>query len=316
MAKIFKNPFKNPKLKAFFFFLLLASVFWVLTKFSKQDTATFNSSISYRNAPQGNVFSDKNSKTISYTVSANKFELLYLYLKSPTIHIDLASMNKATSQNVVLSETELSALLQKQIRSSAVIKNTSPKQLEIIMDVVNFKKIPVQLIADITYKNGFQKVEEIQIVPDSVTVTGAKKYIDAMQTIKTETLTLNEVEDVVTTKLRLKALDTSMMVIKPKNVSVTIKVEEFSQKEITVPITIINSPEDGTIKLLPKEIKLTFNAPVSLFNDISVSDFKIVCDYKNRNKEDNFMVPEITEMPKGIIDLEMETKKIDILLFK
>ena len=58
MAKTFKNPFKNSKLKAFIVFLFLASVFWMLTKFSKQDVASVVTTISYVNIPQGFILNE------------------------------------------------------------------------------------------------------------------------------------------------------------------------------------------------------------------------------------------------------------------
>ena len=316
MANVFINPFKNPKLKAFFFFLILATVFWVLTKFSKQDTTTFQSSLLYTNAPKGTVFSDSNPNTISYTVSANKFELLYLYFKRPVILVDLSLITDAETKKIFLSETDLSQLIQKQIKSGGKVNKTSPQQLEITFDIVNFKKIPILLSSNIKYKDGFQEVGKPKLVPDSLNVTGAKKYIDTLQTIKTQILTLNNIEDDINTTVTFQKIDTSKIKIEPNSVVVSIDVEEFSQKEISIPIEVINPPMEGTIKLLPKTMKLTFNIPVSLFNAISVKDFKIICDYNKRNKEDNFMIPELIKMPKEILNVEMETKKIDILLFK
>ena len=52
------------------------------------------------------------------------------------------------------------------------------------------------------------------------------------------------------------------------------------------------------------------------FNEIFPEDFTIICDYNARDVEDNFMIPVIQQMPKDITGVEMETKKIDLLIFK
>ena len=62
MARTFNNPFKNSKLKAFIVFLFLASVFWMLTKFSKQDVASVVTTISYVNIPQGFMLNENTPK--------------------------------------------------------------------------------------------------------------------------------------------------------------------------------------------------------------------------------------------------------------
>ena len=83
-----------------------------------------------------------------------------------------------------------------------------------------------------------------------------------------------------------------------------------------VPVSIINQPLQGSFKLLPATIKVAFNVPVNRFNDVTVKDFKIVCDYRSRDIEENFMIPIIKESPADVTAVEMETKKIDLLIFK
>jgi hypothetical protein len=63
-------------------------------------------------------------------------------------------------------------------------------------------------------------------------------------------------------------------------------------------------------------VGLTFSVPVEDFIGITEKDFIIVCDYSERNSEENFMIPKIVESPKQAINIEFDLKKIDYLLFK
>ena len=83
-----------------------------------------------------------------------------------------------------------------------------------------------------------------------------------------------------------------------------------------VPVSMINQPSQGNFKLLPASIRVAFNVPVAKFNEIFPEDFTIICDYNARDVEDNFMIPVIQQMPNDITGVEMETKKIDLLIFK
>ena len=84
MAKTFKNPFKNSKLKAFIVFLFLASVFWMLTKFSKQDVASVGATISFVNIPQGYMLDENTIQDFSFNVNATRFEFLGYVFKKPS----------------------------------------------------------------------------------------------------------------------------------------------------------------------------------------------------------------------------------------
>ena len=77
MSKRFYNLFKNSKLKGIFFFLLLATVFWVLTKFSRQYTATAKATIHYLNIPEATQIKDDNLKKIDFNLTTSGFEFLY-----------------------------------------------------------------------------------------------------------------------------------------------------------------------------------------------------------------------------------------------
>ena len=78
---------------------------------------------------------------------------------------------------------------------------------------------------------------------------------------------------------------------------------------------MINQPSQGNFKLLPASIRVAFNVPVAKFNEIVLEDFTIICDYNARDVEDNFMIP-VTADACNITGVEMETKKIDLLIFK
>jgi hypothetical protein len=99
MSKRFYNPFTNSKLKGIFFFLLLATVFWVLTKFSKQYTATASATIHYLNIPEATQIKDDNLKKIDFNLTTSGFEFLYYKFKKPIIDIDLKNFYIAGEKN-------------------------------------------------------------------------------------------------------------------------------------------------------------------------------------------------------------------------
>ena len=67
---------KTSKVKSFFFFLLIAILFWGLTKLSRQYTASVDTSIMYTNIPSQMMLDDGNAESISFEITANGFEFL------------------------------------------------------------------------------------------------------------------------------------------------------------------------------------------------------------------------------------------------
>jgi len=116
--------------------------------------------------------------------------------------------------------------------------------------------------------------------------------------------------------VEIKKYTTQKISFDPKEVTVSVEVSEFSQKEIVLPIEVINLPENIIIKLIPSVVTVVFNVSVEEFKEITENDFSLVCDYAKRNIEENFMIPDLIKSPSGIVNMEFDTKKIDYLIFK
>lgn len=316
MSKLFKNPFKNSKLKAFFFFLILAMVFWVLTKFSREYTATVFSKIDYTNVPETALLSEDNIHEISFDLTETGFEFLFYKLKKPTISINVGAYANNNSKEVIVPETELKKIINTQISAKVTVKNLSNTNLNIRLDSLISKKIAVVPNVDLTFKNGFKPVSGIKVLPDSVVVSGASEYVKEIDSVRTASFSEENIEKPIDVELKIEPFSDRKVTITPNTVKLQVMVDEFSQKEMILPIEVLNVPESTTLKLIPNVIKISFSVSLAEFKNIEETDFLLVCDFAERNKEENFMIPKLTRFPEGIVDIEFETKKIDYLTFK
>jgi hypothetical protein len=316
MATLFKNPFKNSKLKAFIVFLFLASVFWMLTKFSKQDVASVVATITYVRIPEGTMLTENNPQEFSFNLAATRFEFLGYVFKKPNITIDVSSFFNANKNQARVDGAALEKLLLKQVVNDGRITQLSLPGFIIELEQLNFKKVRVQPEVSIGYEIGFDALGALKIEPDSVVIRGSKKVLDTINVVKTTWVVLKDISESITENIPVQPWKESALTITPKTVTISQGVSEYSQKIIMVPVSIINQPLQGSFRLLPASVRVAFNVPVNRFNDVTVHDFKIVCDYISRDIEDNFMIPIIKEKPTDITGVEMETKKIDLLIFK
>ena len=59
--------------------------------------------------------------------------------------------------------------------------------------------------------------------------------------------------------------------------------EKYTEKEIKIPVVVINKPDNVNIKLFPSEVKVTCLVGLSEFEDLTANDFKAVVDFNNAN---------------------------------
>lgn len=310
------NPFFNAKLRAFLFFLALATIFWVLTRFSKQDSGSVTANIVYTNVPKGKLLLDSNPENAKFILSANKFEILYHRIKKPTVVIDIKKYYSEKNGAANVTEETLKELIQSQINNSYTVQRVVPREIVISLESLNFKDVPVEIVSDLKFKSGFGESGAVIIDPKTVTITGASLYLDTITSVKTTVIKASEVSQPLNLKVDLQQFDVTKVQIEPKFITYKQHVVEFSQKRISLDITVLNAPSDATLRLLPSKIGISFNVPIENFNAITADDFTVTVDYNKRNQVDSFVIPEITKKPAGIKDIELGTKKVDLLLFK
>jgi len=316
MTKGFFKNNKNSKVKRFLFFLLVATLFWVLTKFSREFTATMQAKINYENLPKTAALSEKNIHNITFDLTANGFEILFYKFKNLTIDVPVASYYTKEKESFAISKSELLRMVASNFNRNLIVKNLSVEQLNVLLDPIILKKVRVIAKSDIIFKNGFKAVDSIKTFPDSVTISGPSGSLKEINTITTDLLSLKDVEKDISEMVLIPKPSNEVISVDPNKVEVKLAVAEFSQGKFTLPVEIINLPPDVEIKLVPQAVTISFDVSVADFAKISKENFRVVCDYSKRNENENFMLPFLEKKPRNIINVMFEPKKIDFFIFK
>lgn len=310
-----ENKQKNPKFKTFLFFLGLAILLWFLTKFSKETRALVTLDLTYINIPEASILSEKNPNEISMSLVSNGFEILLYALKDAHLNVDLSKYRVDSNHQIHISSSELETLVKNQLNVSST-GNYSLNELIVLLDKSIQKKIPAVFDGEITFKDGFRSLNHLLLTPDSITVSGPSELIETIDSMPTQKLTLRDIENSVSKSLKLKAPLDSKISWSPREVTLQLDVEEFTQKSLVIPIELINLPEGLSVQLIPNEIRVNFEVSLSNFNNINASNFRLVCDFSEKITEGNFMIPKMVYQPKEIFRAELETKKVEYLIFK
>lgn len=316
MSKGFLKKHKNLKVKRFLFFLLLAAIFWVLTKFSREFTATMVAKIQYENVPENAALSEGNLKNITFDLTANGFEILFYKFKRPTIDLQINKYYDKEKDHFTITKSELNRMVSSNFNRNLAIKNLSVEELKVFLDPIVLKKVKVIPKHNFTFKDGFKPIDSIKVSPDSVVISGPFGSLKNISTMETEVISIENIEKNISTTVKIINNNKEIVTIKPNKVSVSLKVAEFSQGKFTLPIEVINLPPDLDIKLVSPNVTVSYDVSVNDFSEISKDSFRVICDYSKRNKEENFMLPILEKMPPNIQNVVFEPKKIDFLIFK
>lgn len=311
----FRKNHKASKIKSFLFFLLVALLLWALTKLTREYTGTVRTLIVYHNLPELTIIDEQTPKDLYFDITTNGFELLRYKLKAPIIKIDVKANLNEDSSEAVISNMNLVSLIRNQMNGDLQAKNLSISSLHIALNKIISKKIAVLANAKIGFAEGFKNLDSLRIVPDSVVISGPSSVLRKIHSIETTKLLIKNAKQDIQVNAKLMLPKENNITVQPSVISLEMKVGEFSQIKMVVPIEVINVPANLIIKLIPENMRINFVIAVADFKMVAENDFIILCDYSRRDSIANTMTPFLFHVPTGVRNIELLDSKIDYLIF-
>ncbi len=307
-----KDSFRTRKINIFLIFLMLSFSFLILTKLSKNYTQTLSFHINRINVPEEVIIVEDSSSKLDITIKTYGFKFLSYVFYKPKLEIDFAKLN-TTSRYYVWSNKNNSDVIN-QFDSNVEIISINPDTLFFTYDRNFVKMVPVRLHKAIQFTSGYDILNDIKPIPDSIKVIGPKTILDSIGYVDTEPLRLKEVNKSIKTDLKLLPTSNPQVVYSKKSVSIEAKVEKFTEGVLEIPITVLNVPESISLSYYPKKIKVYFYTSLNDFKKISRNDFRIECDFKSINNSGTYLTPKIKLKPNTVKNIRLNTNKVDFII--
>jgi YbbR domain-containing protein len=140
------------------------------------------------------------------------------------------------------------------------------------------KRVPVHLLSAIKYQRQFYQSDDILIKPAYVIVNGPANVIDKITEWETDTLKVDSVGETVNAGVNLRPVSEGNLSLYPKNVQVTIPVDEFTEKVLEIPVKVINNRSYQDVKIFPQKVKVTFTTSLNRYEEINDDFFEATVD--------------------------------------
>jgi hypothetical protein len=130
-------------------------------------------------------------------------------------------------------------------------------------------------------------------------------------------LNLKEVTDTINSVIRLKKLDNNKIKFSDQMITVSAKVEKFTEGTLEVPITIVNKPLDVSINYFPKSISVSYYVSLNNYKSIKPTDFKVECDFAEiDNSIKTFFTPKLVKTPELVKNARLKQNKVEFILIQ
>lgn len=266
----------------FFICLLIAVALWFLNALGKDYSATLSYPVKYVNPPKELFLANTPPSKFDLKVHAHGFTLLrhkLTFSLSPLV-VDLSELSRSSGELLPKMEISSNALIKKmsaQISKEINIDEISPQSITLTFDNLKSKKVPVIPDIKMEFKAQHYLNGEATAEPESLKITGPAHIIDTILYLKTKFQAFTNLDS--KTEKAIAVVHPENTTLSEEKITLTFPVEEFTEKEVSVPIGIVNYPENIELKLFPSHVSVSFLVAFSEYENVTSSDFSATVDY-------------------------------------
>lgn len=314
MVRNFLFSSANREFLTFFFFLVLSTIFWLMTALNETYEREIGVPAYLVNIPKNVVVTSDMEDTVRVTVRDKGFALLaYTYGEGiRPINVNFQSAITRQSGYGVVSSQELMKMINQRFSGSSKIVQVKPDCLDFHYNYGLSRQVSVKMSGHVVPGKSFY-LARTRFWPEKVTVYGSKQALDSLRFVKTVPINITNFNDTV---LRTVALETIKGVkIVPNTVRIGLYPDILTEENIEVPITAINMPEGKVLRTFPQRVTVNFIVGASMFRSISPEQFAVVVDYNEiiDHPSDKCSI-HLRETPQGVRNARLKMTHVDYLI--
>ena len=297
------------------FFLFLAVIFWFMHSIGTHREMAINVLVEYQNIPANIKISNELPKNISFIVKDEGFSFGYLFDKNTdTLKLDLSDINsKGQSGSKIFPLDSLAAIVSAKMKGTTKLLRYDPKFIIVEYNTLKTKRLPIFLSDSVNVAQQYILSGKIQITPSFVDIYGEKNNIDTITKVFVKPLQLDSLTK--TLKITKQLVEIEGVRAGRKSVQVFIPIDRATEKSVTVPVVVANSPNSFTMRCFPSEVTVKFVVGISDFNKISASSFVVVADYTQKISDDHCPLS-IKQQPDNIENVIIKPEQVEFSLEK
>ncbi len=310
-----KTGLKKRKVKVFSLFLLFSTVAWLIDNLSESFVSNTTFVLEYVNTPEEFLLTKNPKPAVDVRLKAIGFQFVGFEIRKRKIQIDLSQVNVRNSRYYILPK-----IYRKQI------ENQLPKSMELLeMDndtlfidlmALMVKKVPVIPRTTINLAKNYMLDGPISVDPPMVTLRGPKNEVDSIEAIITSVPDLFNIKADFSQEHGLvlnEAMTTSSVI--PSKVTISGKVFKFSEKVVTVPIVMLNVPDNAKVRMFPDEVKVLCQGRIASLKALDTNNFSIVADFGQVEQVSENRLPlRMERFPENLSNASLLIKEVEFIL--
>jgi len=312
--KVFFLQHKWKESLIFLFFLLLSLGFWFLLNLQQEYEVEISVPVKYRNIPPEMDLTEEFPQAIIAKLRDKGIILInysWLHSFSP-IEVNLTDIRK--DGNYQVTKRTIETGISRHLISSTSLLEFEPETFTIEYKTIQYKDIPVQADISVLLEPGYQISGSITVNPEKVRIYADNNTLDLITNVKTVKTEIKKANETKKINVRLQKIDNAR--IDPDEVTVTIPVEEFTEKRMILAVGCNDLPENYIVRIFPSSVEVICNVPLSRFKELEDTDFEISIPFREfETRQSSGKLPVyLTKKPSWIAHTAIVPSTIEFII--
>lgn len=294
---------------------LFSVCLWLLFSLSKTYTYTTPAYIEFSNIPEKRSLSLPRRVQVSLKIEGSGWQLLTsrINLTNTDLFADLSGHKVGG----LISLTDFIPDFNLQLPPGQRLLALQPDTIHLNYTGRSSRKIPLLVRYSINFQKQFYLLDPVSTGLDSVTISGPSSEIWKIRSWETKPFTLGRLNHSTDTLISLLNSKYPGLLVKPEHLKFSVKVDQFTEDVLIVPVHIINNPSVYGITLIPSRIKVYFQVPLTYFYNIRPELFEITADLNDWKFHRSSKLKLTVNRSAAFIRIEkLEPASVDFLIKK
>ncbi len=304
-------------------FVVLSTLVWFLIKLNHEYTIEVSRNLVLDNTPFWLRVVSTDTHRITYRVKGLGFGLLKYrgLFYTPPLHVNYLDSLRIFSyirpDGASISRQDLSSILARHLPTNLELVDVITDSVHYHFDWQIQRRLPVLLAADYQLADQCLLLEPPRLSPDSISIMGNDRQVEELLAISTLQQQLGVLGSGVHRRSVALALPAGVSA-EQGSVSVTFRVEKYTEKVLNVPIRVLAPQGDGqqdSVRLIPNSVEVICQVPISYYDSLTAErlPFRVSPDTKQELAR---LRVEIDSLPPYVHRLRFSPMYVDYYISK
>ena len=300
--------------------VFIASLIWLLIKFSSEYNTQFPIAIELVNPPEGNWMIIENNTEIVAEIYGFGFDLFsYKLFGFEKVTIDLSEFEVNDANDpafIFISESFLSNMVNRAMQGNEKVISIFPGKLKVELSKAITKKVPIKLNVKVYPAKGFKIKGVPRLEPNNLDFFGPSSILSKLDYVNTEVDTIKDIRLAQRTKINLELDSLEKYLVGQVEDYLIVDVDELTSGSIEIKVEAKVENTSTDIRVLPSKVKVYYQVGLSDFQKVNDKMFEAVIELPESGDLPEKLKVVLSEVPDFVEIKRIEPLFVEYLIIK